>query len=226
MACNLNQRVTFLPEYPNFEINHELYITKDERLTDALSDACTLLSDSKCGNVAKGMFVAFRDGIMSNLEISLLNLQRIDAAIEERMATTSDMQSYKSQLADLALYGITSTEDLNYLLGHQNPTMHSDYVYTALLYKTSEDISGHENWCLSNTFTEELLVEAYEILSTNYGDTMIHEKFNSELICRVLFFTLQKFSRLRIQAVNRRNASKLENTINGLSPLAYEVWEI
>ena len=103
------------------------------------------------------------------------------------MATTSDMRSYKSQLADLASYSITSNKDLNHLLGHQNPTMHSDYVYTVLLYKTSEDISGHENWCLSNTFTEELLAKAYEILSTNYEDTMIHEKFNSELICRVLF---------------------------------------
>ena len=92
MARNLNQQVTFLPEYPNFEIDHELYITKDERLNDALSDACTLLSDSKCGNVAKGMFVAFRDGIMSNLEIVQSNLQRMVPKINEFVGAKNSKQ--------------------------------------------------------------------------------------------------------------------------------------
>jgi hypothetical protein len=140
--------------------------------------------------------------------------------------TPSEVQLYKNYLADLAQYGIMNSQDLAWLCKHQNPTMHSNYIYTALLYKVSQDISGDENWCLSNTFTEELLVEAYKILSASHGETMTQEKFNSELIRRVLFFTLQKFSMLQIEDVGRFNASKADNHINGLSPFAYMPWGI
>ena len=41
----------------------------------------------------------------------------------------------------------------------------SVYIYLAMLYKVMHDKSEEEGWVLSHTFTEGLLVEAYNVLS-------------------------------------------------------------
>jgi hypothetical protein len=62
----------------------------------------------------KGLFMAFRDSIMSDPKGNLATSLQIERAFDNGMITTSmsDVRTCKKYLSDLVLYDITSSEDL------------------------------------------------------------------------------------------------------------------
>jgi hypothetical protein len=112
-------------------MDYILYITRDEHLNKIISEMCTLLSNPICKKVTKGLFMAFKDSIMSDPKGNLATSLQIERAFDHGTITMSmlDVRTCKKYLSDLVLYDITSSEDLVRLCEHRDPTTYSGCVH-------------------------------------------------------------------------------------------------
>jgi hypothetical protein len=117
---SINITIHFRCYSVNSMTDYTSYITKGEHLDKIISEVCTLLSNPRCKKVTKGLLMAYRDNIMSHPKSNLAISLQIERAFDDGTITMSmsDVRTCEKYLPDLALYDITSSEDLVRLYEH------------------------------------------------------------------------------------------------------------
>jgi hypothetical protein len=202
---------------PSFT-NSDKYIPVTARFHEAIKLATSHVNNESTKPLAHAVLNNWGDTLVNKLRYISEELMRIEEDYNNGCATSDELDWYKTTLAELAPYGILSSKDSHDVVELlNNNDCEGRSLLLSVLFCVSQDKETKLEWTLTDTLPIELLTSIRNYFETtntfenteNTNDSASentehtnHKKYK-KYIFRTIFFRLQRWSNVVVQAQSR-----------------------